>query len=91
MGATPINALEKEAVDRILNLTHGKGTDRGCECAGYQCCDKHGHEREGLQSQARLYPGLTHSFSGAAAVVLKAQDAQKQDAQKDVGEAQGFT
>lgn len=48
MGATPINSLEKEAVDQILNLTHGKGTDRGCECVGYQCCDKHGHEANHL-------------------------------------------
>ncbi|AKF51583.1 aldehyde dehydrogenase [Pseudomonas syringae] len=44
MGATPINSLEQGAVDQILNLTDGKGTDRGCECVGYQCCDRHGHE-----------------------------------------------
>jgi glutathione-independent formaldehyde dehydrogenase len=44
LGATPINSLEQEAVDQILNLTHGKGTDRGCECVGYQCCNNHGNE-----------------------------------------------
>ncbi|MCF5350551.1 alcohol dehydrogenase catalytic domain-containing protein [Pseudomonas syringae] len=44
MGATPINSLAQGAVDQILNLTDGKGTDRGCECVGYQCCDRHGHE-----------------------------------------------
>ena len=44
MGATPINSVEQKAVDEILNYTNGKGTDRGCECVGYQCCDKHGHE-----------------------------------------------
>lgn len=44
LGATPINAVEQRAVEEIMNLTHGKGTDRGCECVGYQCCDKHGHE-----------------------------------------------
>lgn len=44
MGATPINSVEQKAVDEILNHTDGKGTDRGCECVGYQCCDKHGHE-----------------------------------------------
>ncbi len=22
----------------------GRGTDCGCECVGYQCCNKHGHE-----------------------------------------------
>ncbi|WP_226506957.1 MULTISPECIES: glutathione-independent formaldehyde dehydrogenase [Pseudomonas] len=48
LGATPINAVEKEAVEQILNLTEGKGTDRGCECVGYQCCDKHGHEANHL-------------------------------------------
>ncbi|PBP91084.1 aldehyde dehydrogenase [Pseudomonas syringae] len=44
MGATPINSLEQGAVDQILNLTDGKGTDRGCGCVGYQCCARHGHE-----------------------------------------------
>lgn len=44
LGATPINAVEHKAVEEIMNLTHGKGTDRGCECVGYQCCNRHGHE-----------------------------------------------
>jgi threonine dehydrogenase-like Zn-dependent dehydrogenase len=44
MGATPINTSQTQAVEQILNLTNGKGTDRGCECVGYQCCDRHGHE-----------------------------------------------
>jgi glutathione-independent formaldehyde dehydrogenase len=48
LGATPINSVEKEAVDQILNLTQGKGTDRGCECVGYQCCDRHGHNANHL-------------------------------------------
>jgi threonine dehydrogenase-like Zn-dependent dehydrogenase len=44
LGATPINTSQTQAVEQILNLTNGRGTDRGCECVGYQCCDKHGHE-----------------------------------------------
>jgi len=48
MGATPINSVEQGAVDQILNLTNGKGTDRGCECVGYQCCDRHGKEANHL-------------------------------------------
>jgi len=44
MGATAINATGDEAVQRILDLTDGRGTDCGCECVGYQCCNKHGHE-----------------------------------------------
>lgn len=37
-----------EAVDQITNLPQGKDTDRGCECVGYQCCDKHDHEANHL-------------------------------------------
>ncbi|WP_106476407.1 glutathione-independent formaldehyde dehydrogenase [Phytohalomonas tamaricis] len=48
MGAKPIHAVEGDAVDQILNLTDGRGTDRGCECVGYQCCDHHGHEDNSL-------------------------------------------
>ncbi|MCS5949200.1 zinc-binding dehydrogenase [Klebsiella pneumoniae subsp. pneumoniae] len=43
-GATGINATGDEAVQRVLDLTDGRGTDCGCECVGYQCCNKHGHE-----------------------------------------------
>ncbi|HBJ28322.1 MULTISPECIES: glutathione-independent formaldehyde dehydrogenase [Gammaproteobacteria] len=48
MGAKPIHAVEDNAVEQILNLTDGRGTDRGCECVGYQCCDQHGHEDNSL-------------------------------------------
>ncbi|WP_249415799.1 zinc-binding dehydrogenase [Enterobacter hormaechei] len=44
MGATVINAVGDEAVQAIMDLTDGRGTDCGCECVGYQCCNKHGHE-----------------------------------------------
>lgn len=44
LGATPVNAAGDEAVQKILDLTDGRGTDCGCECVGYQCCNKHGHE-----------------------------------------------
>jgi len=44
LGATPVNAAGDEAVQKILELTDGRGTDCGCECVGYQCCNKHGHE-----------------------------------------------
>lgn len=44
IGAITINAKGDEAVDILMELTKGKGTDRGCECVGYQCCDKHNHE-----------------------------------------------
>lgn len=44
LGAIPIDMRRCDPVEEILNQTDGRGTDRGCECVGYQCCDRHGHE-----------------------------------------------
>ena len=44
MGAIAIDDTEHGGVQQILDLTDGKGADCGCECVGYQCCDKHGKE-----------------------------------------------
>ena len=44
MGAIPIDFSKAPAVDQVLELTKGLGADKGCECVGYQCCDKHAVE-----------------------------------------------
>ena len=44
MGAIPIDDTENAGVERIMELTGGKGADRGCECVGYQCCNMHREE-----------------------------------------------
>ena len=44
MGAIAINDTEGDGVEQIKELTGGQGADCGCECVGYQCCDKHGKE-----------------------------------------------
>ena len=44
LGAIAIDDTEGNAVARVMELTDGQGADRGCECVGYQCCNKHGHE-----------------------------------------------
>ena len=43
-GAIAIDDSDGSCVDQILELTKGQGADRGCECVGYQCCDKHRNE-----------------------------------------------
>ncbi|MDQ2734713.1 MAG: glutathione-independent formaldehyde dehydrogenase [Pseudomonadota bacterium] len=43
-GAIAIDDSENEGVERIMELTGGKGADRGCECVGYQCCNMHREE-----------------------------------------------
>ena len=44
LGGIPIDMRKSDPVEQILAQTDGLGTDRGCECVGYQCCDRHGHE-----------------------------------------------
>ena len=48
MGAIPIDFSKAPAVDQVLELTKGLGADKGCECVGYQCCDKHGTEKSNI-------------------------------------------
>ncbi len=47
-GAIPVDMRRCDPVEEILHQTDGRGTDRGCECVGYQCCDKHGRESNNL-------------------------------------------
>jgi len=44
IGAIAIDDVGGNGVEKIMELTHGHGADCGCECVGYQCCNKHGHE-----------------------------------------------
>ena len=41
---SPIDDTEGDGVEQIMELTGGKGADRGCECVGYQCCNMHREE-----------------------------------------------
>jgi glutathione-independent formaldehyde dehydrogenase len=48
IGAVPIDDSKGSPVDQVLQLTKGRGADRGCECVGYQCHDHHGHEHSDM-------------------------------------------
>ena len=48
IGAIAVDDTEGKGVDQILELTGGKGADRGCECVGYQCCNMHREEVNGM-------------------------------------------
>jgi threonine dehydrogenase-like Zn-dependent dehydrogenase len=43
-GAITVNDSKEDPVDRVLELTHGEGADRGCECVGFHAHDPKGHE-----------------------------------------------
>ncbi len=83
LGATPINSLEQEAVDQILNLTHGKGTDRGCECVGYQCCDNHGHEANHLTMNNLVASTKATGGIGAVGVFVPQDPGAKNELAKE--------
>lgn len=44
IGAIPIDDTDQSGVDQIMAHTDGHGADCGCECVGYQCCNRAGHE-----------------------------------------------
>jgi len=44
LGAIAIDDTDGDGVEKIMELTGGKGADRGCECVGYQCCNLHRQE-----------------------------------------------
>ncbi|MBI0445108.1 glutathione-independent formaldehyde dehydrogenase [Deinococcus sp. DB0503] len=44
IGAIAVNDAEHDPVEQIMELTNGRGTDKGCECVGWQCHDHGGQE-----------------------------------------------
>lgn len=48
IGAIAVDYSKAPAVEQIMELTHGEGADKGCECVGYQAHDHHGHEQSDL-------------------------------------------
>ena len=44
IGAVAIDDTEGGGVERVMELTGGRGADCGCECVGYQCCNRHQQE-----------------------------------------------
>jgi glutathione-independent formaldehyde dehydrogenase len=44
IGAVAIDDTEGGGIERVMELTGGRGADCGCECVGYQCCNLHQEE-----------------------------------------------
>jgi len=44
IGAIPIDDSNESPVDRVMELSQGRGADKGCECVGWQAHDPSGHE-----------------------------------------------
>ncbi len=44
IGAIAVDDRQGDPVEQILDHTRGQGTDKGCECVGWQAHDAEGHE-----------------------------------------------
>jgi len=48
IGVIPIDDSKGDPVEQVLQLTNGRGADKGCECVGYQAHDPQGHEHPNM-------------------------------------------
>ena len=78
IGAIAVDDTEGLGVQRILELTNGKGADRGCECVGYQCCNMHREEVPSLTMNNLVKTVKATGGIGVVGVFLP-QDPQSKD------------
>ena len=82
MGAIPIDFSKAPAVDQILELTKGLGADKGCECVGYQCCDKHGTEHSNITMNELVMSVKATGTIGVVGVFIPKDPKSKEELQK---------
>ena len=83
MGAIPINFSKAPAVDQVLELTEGMGADKGCECVGYQCCDKHGTEHSNITMNELVMSVKATGRIGVVGVFIPKDPKSKEPLQKE--------
>ena len=82
LGAIAIDFSKAPAVDQVLELTDGKGADRGCECVGYQCCDKHGEEHSNITMNELVMAVKATGSIGVVGVFVPKDPKSKETLQK---------
>ncbi|KQQ35982.1 aldehyde dehydrogenase [Duganella sp. Leaf126] len=83
LGAVGISDIGEAGVQQVLDLTDGKGTDRGCECVGYQCCDRHGKEVPNLTMNNLVKAVKPTGGIGVVGVFLPEDPGAKDDLAKE--------
>jgi len=82
-GAIPIDFSKGSAVEQVLELTNGKGADKGCECVGYQCCDKHGVEHSNITMNELVMAVKATGKIGVVGVFVAQDPKSKEPLQKE--------
>ena len=83
MGAIPIDFSKAPAVDQVLELTKGLGADKGCECVGYQCCDKHGTEHSNITMNELVMSVKATGCIGVVGVFIPKDPKSKEPLQQE--------
>lgn len=81
-GAIPIDFSKAPAVEQVLELTSGMGADKGCECVGYQCCDKHGTEHANITMNELVQAVKATGKIGVVGVFVPKDPKSKETLQK---------
>ncbi|MBU6121478.1 glutathione-independent formaldehyde dehydrogenase [Hymenobacter siberiensis] len=81
-GGIPIDFTKGSAVDQVLDLTDGQGADRGCECVGYQCCNKHGKEQSNVTMNELVQAVKATGSIGVVGVFVTEDPKSKEELQK---------
>lgn len=82
MGAIAIDFSKGPAVEQVLELTKGLGADKGCECVGYQCCDKHGKEHSNITMNELVQAVKATGAIGVVGVFVPKDPNSKEELQK---------
>ncbi len=48
IGAMPVDDAKGSPVEQVMEMTKGKGADKGCECVGWQAHDPKGNEQPNM-------------------------------------------
>ena len=83
LGAIAIDFSKAPAVDQVLELTKGAGADKGCECVGYQCCDKHGTEHSNITMNELVMSVKATGNIGVVGVFVPKDPQSKEPLQKN--------
>ncbi len=82
-GAIAVDFSKGSAVEQVLELTDGVGADKGCECVGYQCCNKHGVEQSNITMNELVLAVKATGKIGVVGVFVPEDPKSKEPLQKE--------
>lgn len=82
LGAIAIDSTKGLPSEQVKELTDGNGADRGCECVGYQCCNKHGEEQSNYTMNELVQAVKATGSIGVVGVFVKKDPKSKEKLEK---------